>query len=301
MTGSSSRKRFDIRRVRSGIVQAGSPAAADAAQGQTAGAQVQAAAGMQPFYGSYSPADIYADDDEIDLLALLREFKKHIISIMLCIIVFGGAAFAFSKFIMIPQYSSQSMMYIISKETTLTSLADLQIGSQLTDDYQIIVKSRPVLQTVIDQLNLDISYEQFYNRIEIGNPNNTRILTITVEDADPQLAKDIVDSVARVSSDYIAETMEMVPPKMIEEGTVATMKSSPSVSRNTLIGALAGAVIMCAVITVKFLLNDSIATAEDVENYLGISVLASIPERKYSTKEDDYNDDDNKLSRKRKE
>ena len=226
-----------------------------------------------------------SDVTEIDLLELCREFAKHIIAILLCIILFGGAAGAFSKFVIIPQYKSSSMMYILSKETTLASLADLQIGSQLTNDYQIIVKSRPVLQTVIEQLNLDLTYEQFSKRITINNPSNTRILTITTEDADPQLAKDIVDSIARVASDYIAETMEMIPPKLIEEGTVATTKSSPSVAKNTLMGALIGAILMCGIITVKFIMNDSVTTTEDVENYLGISVLASIPERKYANKE----------------
>lgn len=235
---------------------------------------------------------------EIDLLELFREFWRHIIAILLCIIVFGGAAGAFSKFVVIPQYSSTAMMYILSKETTLTSLADLQIGAQLTNDYQIIVKSRPVLQTVIDQLNLDLTYEQFSGRITINNPSNTRILTITTEDADPRLAKDIVDSIARVSSDYIAETMEMVPPKLIEEGTVAAQKSSPSVAKNTLLGALLGAVLMCGIITLKFILNDTVTTTEDVEQYLGISVLASVPERKYASKETEVKDSRKKRRRK---
>ncbi len=236
------------------------------------------------------------DTTEIDLLELFREYMKHIIAILLCIIVFGGAAGLFTKFAMTPQYSSTAMVYILSKETTLTSLADLQIGSQLTNDYQIIVKSRPVLQEVIEQLNLDLTYEQFEKRITIGNPTNTRILTITTQDADAKLAKDIVDSVARVSSDYIAETMEMVPPKLLEEGTVAVNKSAPSVSKNAAIGALLGAVLMCGLITVKFILNDTVTSNEDVERYLGISVLASIPERKYSSTETDVKD---KMKRKR--
>ena len=155
-----------------------------------------------------------------------------------------------------------------------------------------------MLQTVIDQLNLDITYEQFSGRITINNPSNTRILTITTEDADPRLAKDIVDSIARVSSDYIAETMEMVPPKLIEEGTVATQKSSPSVTKNTLLGALLGAVLMCGIITLKSILNDTVTTTEDVEQYLGISVLASVPERKYASKEIEVKDSRKKRRRK---
>ncbi len=224
-------------------------------------------------------------EEEIDLLELLRECKKHLLIIVLTILVFGGATGAFSKYVMIPQYSSTAMMYILSKETTLTSLADLQIGAQLTNDYQVIVKSRPVLQDVIQRLNLDQTYEQLSGRITIGNPSNTRILTVSIEDADPQRAKDIVDTVAKVSSDYIADTMEMVPPKIIEEGTVATQKTSPHVTKNALIGALAGAMLACGIIVVRFLLNDAVMTSDDVEKYLGISVLATVPMRRYSGKD----------------
>ena len=242
----------------------------------------------------------YDDEIEIDLLELMRAYLKHIVAIVACTLVFGGVTGAFTKFVMVPQYSSTSMLYIISKETTLTSLADLQIGSQLTNDYQIIVKSRPVLQTVIDDLGLDTTYEKLSNRVTIDNPSNTRILTISIEDPDPQLAKKIVDAVANVASDYIAETMEMVPPKMIEEGTVATVKSGPSTVKNTAIGALIGLVLACGIITVMFILNDTITSTEDVEKYLGIPVLASVPERKYSSKEVDTKDNfDKKKKRKR--
>lgn len=225
------------------------------------------------------------EEEEIDLLELIRECRKHLLIIVLVTFLFGGAAGAFSKYVMVPQYSSTAMMYILSKETTLTSLADLQIGAQLTNDYQVIVKSRPVLQDVIERLKLQQSYEQLSSRITINNPSNTRILTVSIDDADPKLAKDIVDTVAKVSSDYIADTMEMVPPKIIEEGTVATQKSSPSVMKNAMIGALAGAALVCAVIVIRFLLNDAVTTADDVEKYLGISVLASVPTRRYSGKD----------------
>ena len=91
------------------------------------------------------------DDEEIeiDLLQLLRALKKRILWIIGAGVLFGGAFGAFSKFVITPQYTSTAMVYILSKETTLTSLADLQIGSQLTKDYKIIVTSRPVLSEVI--------------------------------------------------------------------------------------------------------------------------------------------------------
>ena len=200
------------------------------------------------------------DEMEIDLLQLFYALKKKIWFILAAMIIGGGLAGAYSKFLITPQYSSTSMMYILSKETTLTSLADLQIGSQLTEDYKVIVNSRPVLGEVIDSLALDMSYEQLLAKISIGNPTDTRILTVTVTDPDPYRAKAIVDCVAETASDYIGEIMEMIPPKIIENGTVATRKTSPSNGKNAVLGALAGMVLVCGVIVIQVIMNDTVRT-----------------------------------------
>ena len=228
------------------------------------------------------------DDDEIeiDLLELLREFRRRIWIILGVIVLFGGVAGAFSKFVLTPQFKSTAMVYILSKETTLTSLADLQIGSQLTKDYKIIVTSRRVLNQVIDEMELGLTYKDLKEKVTIDNPQDTRILSISVEDPDPNMAKMIADKIATVSSDYIGDIMEMVPPKLIEEGEVPVLKSSPSNAKNALIGGLLGAVLICGLITVQVVMNDTIRTEEDVTKYLGLSVLASVPEREGEKPED---------------
>ena len=242
------------------------------------------------------------DEMEIDLLQLFYALKKKIWFILAAMIIGGGLAGAYSKFLITPQYSSTSMMYILSKETTLTSLADLQIGSQLTEDYKVIVNSRPVLGEVIDSLALDMSYEQLLAKISIGNPTDTRILTVTVTDPDPYRAKAIVDCVAETASDYIGEIMEMIPPKIIENGTVATRKTSPSNGKNAVLGALAGMVLVCGVIVIQVIMNDTVRTEEDVERYLGLSVLASVPlrEGEERTKPGHNSNGENTKSRKRR-
>ena len=228
------------------------------------------------------------DDDEIeiDLLELLRGFRRRIWIILGVIVLFGGVAGAFSKFVLTPQFKSIAMVYILSKETTLTSLADLQIGSQLTKDYKIIVTSRRVLNQVIDEMELGLTYKDLKEKVTIDNPQDTRILSISVEDPDPNMAKMIADKIATVSSDYIGDIMEMVPPKLIEEGEVPVLKSSPSNAKNALIGGLLGAVLICGLITVQVVMNDTIRTEEDVTKYLGLSVLASVPEREGEKPED---------------
>lgn len=219
-------------------------------------------------------------DDEINLLELFYALRRRLWLIILMGILGTGAAGAFSKFVLVPQYRSTAMVYILSKETTLTSLADLQIGSQLTQDYKVIVVSRPVLEDVIDSLGLNLTYRELKDKLTIENQTDTRILSITAQDADPYMAKLIADKVADTSSSYIGDIMEMVPPKLIESGEVPTQKFSPSNTKNAMIGGLFGVALVCGIVTLEFLMNDTVTTEEDVTKYLGLSVLAAVPERK---------------------
>ena len=222
------------------------------------------------------------DEMEIDLLELFRAWKRKIWLIVLITFLGGSVGFAFSKLALTPQYTSTVMMYILSKETTLTSLADLQIGSQLTQDYKVITTSRPVIEGAIDRIKEEVKKEtqkEVSRKISIGNPTDTRILTITVTDPDPKMAKITADAVADEASEYIGDIMEMIPPKVIDYGQVATEKTSPSNSKNAMLGAMLGLVLTCGIITLQTILNDTVQTEEDVEKYLGLTVLASVPMR----------------------
>lgn len=219
------------------------------------------------------------DEIEIDLLELFYELKKKLWLIILAALIGGGIFGLYSKVILVPKYTSTAMMYVLSKETTLTSLADLQIGSQLTKDYKVMITSRPVLQQVIDELGLEYGYKELREKLVIDNPTDTRILTLSVEDPEPILAADIVNTVAKRSSEYIGEMMEMIPPKIVEEGETAIEPTSPNVKKNAAIGAAGGIFLVCAFVAVRLIMNDTVKTEEDVEKYLKLSVLASVPEK----------------------
>lgn len=243
----------------------------------------------------------YDDNEiEIDLLELLGEFRRRIWMILGIIILFGGVAGAFSAFVLTPQYKSTAMVYILSKETTLTSLADLQIGSQLTKDYSVMITSRPVLEEVIEKQKLSLSYNQLKRMIRISNPADTRILNMSVSDTDPVRAKAIVDAVAKASSDYIGDIMEMIPPKIIENGVVPDNPTSPNIKKNAALGGLALSVAACGFITLQVIMNDTIRSEEDVSRYLGISVLAVIPENNGEEKDNPDKGSEGKKSRKKR-
>ena len=226
--------------------------------------------------------DYTYDDDtiEIDLKEIFYALWHRILIILLAGILGGVIAGAYTRYMMTPVYTSSSMLLVLTKETTLSSLADLQIGSQLTNDYSVMTTSRPVLEEVIDNLNLQMDYEELERMITISNPADTRILEISVEHPSPQMAMQIVNELSEVASEFIGDNMEVVPPKIIEEGIVPTEKTSPSTMRNTLLGILAGLFISGGIVVLMTVLNDSIKNEDDVEKYLGLSTLASVPDRK---------------------
>ena len=225
------------------------------------------------------PANIKLQDT-IDLLELFYVLKKKILLILMAALIGGCVAGVYTQFFMTPVYSSMSSILVLSKETTLTSLADLQLGASLTSDYTVLIKSTPVLEQVIENLNLDTTVEELKNQISINNPTDTRILEITVQDTDAAMAKKVVDEIANVSSDYIGDKMEVVPPKVIEVGKIATVRTSPSVKKNIMLGFLLGFVACAGIIVVYAVMDDTIKTEEDIEKYLGVSVLAKVPDRK---------------------
>lgn len=210
------------------------------------------------------PANI-KPQDTIDLLELFYVLKKKILLILMAALIGGCVAGVYTQFFMTPVYSSMSSILVLSKETTLTSLADLQLGASLTSDYTVLIKSTPVLEQVIENLNLDTTVEELKNQISINNPTDTRILEITVQDTDAAMAKKVVDEIANVSSDYIGDKMEVVPPKVIEVGKIATVRTSPSVKKNIMLGFLLGFVACAGIIVVYAVMDDTIKTEEDRE------------------------------------
>ena len=167
------------------------------------------------------------NDDVIDLGQILLALRKRLGLIILAGLVVAFGAALYTRFLMTPVYTSSSTMLVLTKETTLASVADLQLGTQLTKDYSVLIESRPVLEETIDNLGLDMTYQALRNSVEITNPEDTRILQLSVNHSDPETAKLLVDELASVSSAYIGDKMEVTPPKIIEEGEVPTEKPVP--------------------------------------------------------------------------
>lgn len=219
------------------------------------------------------------DELTIDLGELFSALWGRIYIIILAGIVAAFAAFAYTQLFITPKYTSTTSMYMLTKSDSGTGLttSDLQTGTQLTQDYMELAKSRSVLEKVIATLNLDMTVDELSNSITTANTENTRIMTIEVENEDPELARDIADTLRETASSTIKDIMDIDAVNTIEEANLPTSPSSPSVMRNTAIGALLGILISAGIIILIFILDDTVKTPDDVENYLGLNVLTSIP------------------------
>ncbi len=220
----------------------------------------------------------YRDDEiEIDLGALFFELLGHWKMIVLSAVITGAIGLLISMFLITPQYESTSELYVLSKSTSITSLADIQMGSNLTNDYMVVVKGRPVLEQVISNLGIEETYGSLGEKVALNNPSDSRILQITVTDPDPNRAKLIADEIAEIASNFISVKMDQDPPTIISYGYADGEPVSPNVLMNTAIGVLIGAFLAMAIVVVTYLLNDTITNAEDVERKLGLNLLGTLP------------------------
>lgn len=214
---------------------------------------------------------------EIDLRELLLELLAYWKVILLSIILVGSIAFGVSKFMMVPKYESTAELYVLTKSTSITSLADIQTGTSLTNDYIVVVKGRPVLEQVIENLGLRETYKSLSDKVTLNNPSNSRILEITVTDENPMMAKNIADEIANISSAFIAQKMDQEPPTIIQTGYADGSPVSPNILKNTVLGGMLGAMLSMALVVITYLFNDTITGPEDIEKKLGMNMLGTLP------------------------
>ena len=215
---------------------------------------------------------------EIDLQELLGLILNRLWLIILCGIVAGAAGFCVSNYLLVPQYQSTTKVYILNKNDNSTlTYSDMQLGTQLTKDYAQLIKSRDVLEQVIETCGLTENYDSFSQRVTVENISDTRIIAITVEDMEPSMAQFIANEVRRVAADHIKNVMDIQAVNVAEEANLPESPSSPNIIKWTALGLMLGVFLSAMIVIVRFLMDDTVKSSEDVERYLGLSTLAMIP------------------------
>ena len=218
-------------------------------------------------------------ETEIDLLELFHVFTSNLHQIVFFLLLGAVIMNAYSYFFIHPTYESTAKLYVVSASGgSVLDLTDLNLGSSLAYDYEELILSYPVLEQVIDELNLDMDYTELQKLITITNPTDTRVLRIVVTTTEAELSAEIANSIMYTAQEYLPETMSITEPNVAQVARASEEKVAPSYARFTVIGALIGALIAMGLLTMRYILDDTIRTAEDMEKEFGMVPLTSIPE-----------------------
>jgi capsular polysaccharide biosynthesis protein len=218
------------------------------------------------------------DAIEIDLKELFHVLVKKLWFIVIAAIIVSAAIGCINLFVVTPVYTSTTKLYVINRQDeTKITYSDLQTGTQITQDYMVLVTSRPVLEQVIKNTNVNMTPDELNAMISIINPEGTRILEISVTDYDPMLAKKLADAIADVSAEQLVNIMEIEKVNVVEYGNLPGEADSNNLAQSFIMGALLGILVSSAAIIIIHMMNDNIRTSDDIERYLGITTLGMIP------------------------
>ena len=215
--------------------------------------------------------------EEIDLLeiffALVHNWRALLLGTLVGAFVFGLVHVLFIK----PAYQANTELYITSNDSMI-SLQDLQIGTAIAEDYRFIITSRSVLNKVIEDLQLDLNYDQLKAMINVTNPSGTHIIRTSVKTGDLELSRDIANKLLSVSIERIYQVVGASEPSVIDYSEASAVEDvSPSFRKFLLIGTLIGFLVVAVIVIVRVIMNSTLRTEEDIEKYLNLTVLAAIP------------------------
>ena len=217
---------------------------------------------------------------EIDVFQLVKVLWKRKFLIVLAALVAGLAAFAYSSFVIQPQYTSTTRIYVVNRNQAdkpgLTN-QDLQAGSYLVKDYREIILSQDVLEKVVADQNLTIDAKTLGKKVSVTVPADTRIVSISVRDGKPEEASRIANALREVAAQKIISVTRVSDVTTLEEARPATSPSSPNIRRNTMMATIAGVGIVIVVVLLVELLDDRVKRPEDIEEVMHISLLGVIP------------------------
>lgn len=221
---------------------------------------------------------------EIDLILLLKKLwgRKFLITFMAAL--FGTAALAYSLFLVTPLYQSTTRIYVVNQNANTNTITtqELVAGDYLVKDYREIILSKDVMSAVSDKVISEgfsgDTVASLPKRVAVNSPANTRVISITVTDPNPETASYLANLVREESSEKIQAVTKVDEVTTLEVAEPSRQPSSPNIKRNAVLGLLIGGFIAVLAVVVKELLDDRVKRPEDIEEVLGITLLGLVPD-----------------------
>lgn len=217
---------------------------------------------------------------EIDIFYLLKKLWSNKFLITLIAVVGATVALLISLFLITPEYTSTTRIYVVNQNSTSTNITtqDLQAGDYLVNDYKEIITSNDVLSAVIENSGLALDVPELAKKLSVSIPTDTRVISISVEDPSPKLASDLANLIREVAAEKIKDVTRVEDVTTLEVAKPMDEPSSPKIKRNVILGALVGGAIAMAGILLLEILDDRVKRPEDIEEVLGMTLLGVVPD-----------------------
>lgn len=212
----------------------------------------------------------------IDLIGLFFAILEKFWLVLICAVI-GASAMGWLASRSITTYSATAKLYIVDTSSGSINIANLQLGTVLTLDYQEVFKTWEVHEMVIDELDLPYTYAQMQSMINVSNPEDTRILYITASYPDAKIAADIANAYAKAAKTFIINTMRGEEPSDFSIALEPSTGYTVSKSSRMIMGFMLGSVLAVGILTLLFVLDERPRTPEHISMYGGIPTLAVLP------------------------
>ena len=215
----------------------------------------------------------------LDLIRLARVVLRKWILVALAGLISVIIGFVYSNFFITPLYSSSSIMLVDFRNSVHEDLSSEQINvaEQFVPTVAFIVKTKNVLQTVKEELDLKESTSSLASRIQVQTMDDTFLIRITVRHPNPKAAYSIVKAVSKASTEYINQKITSGYITEIESPTVSSRPVSPNVLRYTLIAGLLGVFVSVFAIVIFSLFDNKVKSIEELQETVDLPILGVVP------------------------
>lgn len=222
-------------------------------------------------------------EETIDLREYFAIIKKRFWIIALLAIISALISGVISFFMLKPVYEAKSTLIVNADkqaETQIVTGDQITVTQKLAVTYGEIIKSRIVLDDVIKNLKLENTYESLSGQITVSPVKDTQIISISVQDTNPQKARDIANEIPKVFKKEAKRITKANDIQVIDKAILPQSPIKPNKMMNMAIAAVLGAMIGLFVVFLIEYLDNKLKTPQDIEKYLGISVLGVVPNEK---------------------
>lgn len=231
---------------------------------------------------------------EINVTRIIRTVLNKAWLVAIIAVLCAVLTFAGTFFFITPQYESTAVFYVNNSNLSLgdTSLSissgDLTTSRNLVDSYIVILNTRETLVDVIDYAGASRTYKELQEMITAEAVNETELFQVTVTSPDPNEAERLANAIAYILPKRIGTIIDGTSARVADAAIVPNQPSSPSYTKNTIIGFLLGFVLTVGVIALREIFDTTIRVEEDITQNCKHPILASVPDMTAPSKGGSY-------------